>query len=121
MDADATVQACRARLGEGIPIVPTCAPSGLGIDELEKEIARAALESHNANESILVSNARHQAALVSARDSLEQALSTIENAGMIDLLSVDLTAARNSLGTITGETATDDLLDRIFSEFCVGK
>ena len=121
VDADVALETCRASLGDGTPIVRVCAPSGAGLDELEKEIARVALESHNAGESILVSNTRHQAALVSARDSLEHARSTIENAGMIDLLSVDLTAARNSLGTITGETATDDLLDRIFSEFCVGK
>jgi tRNA modification GTPase len=39
----------------------------------------------------------------------------------VDLLSVDLMAARNLLGEITGETATEDLIDRIFSEFCIGK
>ena len=99
----------------------TSAPSGTGIDDLEKEIARVALPKPRAGESILVSNARHQHALVSARDSLDQALHTIANTGMIDLLSVDLSAARHSFGTITGETATEDLLDRIFSEFCMGK
>ena len=120
-DSDAALNAGRALLGEAVPIVCTSAPSGVGIDDLEGEIARVALTSHGAGESILVSNARHQQALVSARAGLDQALHTIANTEMIDLLSVDLSAARHSLGTITGETATEDLLDRIFSEFCVGK
>lgn len=121
VDAAAALKSIRAKLGDSIPVIPTSAPSGAGIDDLEREIAHIALESHDTSESVLVSNARHHAALASARDSLDQALRTLDTAQMIDLLSVDLSAARNSLGTITGETATEDLLDRIFSEFCIGK
>jgi tRNA modification GTPase len=69
----------------------------------------------------MVSNVRHQQALSSTLASLDQALETLKARQPIDLLSVDLMAARGALGLITGETATEDLLDRIFSEFCIGK
>lgn len=108
------------RLGRSFPIVQTCAFSGQGIDQLEEEIARAAAAGL-APESALVTNARHQAALVSALESLFRAAEGAQSGEPLDLISIDLTAAVNSLGLITGESAADDLLDRIFSEFCIGK
>lgn len=102
-------------------VVSTSAASGIGIEALEDAVARVATESGASSESALVSNARHQQALQAACDSLTRALQTASDTSMIDLLSVDLAAARNSIGSITGETATEDLLDRIFSEFCIGK
>lgn len=103
------------------PFVNTSASKGIGIEELEQKIAEVALSLSAPGESALVSNIRHQRSLIFAKDSLEHALETIEHEEPIDLLSVDLIAARNSLGQITGETASEDLLDRIFSEFCIGK
>jgi tRNA modification GTPase len=69
----------------------------------------------------MVSNIRHQSALVSASESLGHALAALQRHEPIDLLSVDLASARNLLGLITGETAAEDLLDRIFEQFCIGK
>ena len=109
------------RLGRSFSIVQTCASSGQGIDQLEREIAALAVSGEIASESVVVSNIRHQQALVRASDSLGEILATLARGEPIDLLSVDLGAARNSLGLITGETATEDLLDRIFGEFCIGK
>jgi tRNA modification GTPase len=106
--------------GEGERSVHVSAATGQGIDELENAIAEIAGANAPA-ESGLVSNARHEAALRSAAESLGHVLASLESAQPIDLLSGDLIAARNSLGLITGETATEDLLDRIFSEFCIGK
>lgn len=103
-----------------MPVVMTSASTGMGIENLENKIAEIAAAS-TAGESVLVSNTRHQRLLISASESLEQALGTLDRNEPIDLLSVDLTAARNSLGLITGESASEDLLDRIFSEFCIGK
>ena len=102
-------------------VVKTSASKGIGIEDLEQKIAEVALSSVGPSESALVSNTRHQRSLISAKEGLEHALETIKNQEPIDLLSVDLIAARNSLGLITGETASEDLLDRIFSEFCIGK
>lgn len=109
------------RLGRSLPVVRTCASSGSGIDLLEDAIASLVGASDLGSESAVVSNIRHKDALDAARESLSNALATLSRAEPIDLLSVDLNAARSSLGLITGETATDDLLDRIFREFCVGK
>lgn len=109
------------RLGRSLPAVQTCASSGQGIDLLENEIAALAGASDSFAESALVSNARHEQALRLAFESLAQAADTIRARQPIDLLNVDLTSARYQLGLITGQSASDDLLDRIFSEFCVGK
>lgn len=109
------------KLGRSVPIVQTCASSGQGIELLEQKIAELASSAELGGESVVVSNIRHKRSLESASESLRQALITISNNAPIDLLSVDLLAARNSLGLITGETASEDLLDRIFSEFCIGK
>lgn len=103
-----------------IKVVATSASSGIGIDKLENEIASIA-SKESGSESILVSNIRHKSSLESAENSLAHALNTIHLGRPIDFLGVDLLAARNSLGLVTGETASEDLLDRIFSEFCIGK
>lgn len=106
---------------EGVKTVRTSATTGQGIDELEDTIAEIAGASDAGSESIVVSNARHEEALRSASESLGHALATLDSGQPIDLLSGDLIAVRSSLGLITGETATEDLLARIFSEFCIGK
>jgi tRNA modification GTPase len=64
---------------------------------------------------------RHQPLLESAQDALGHCLATIANYRPADLLSIDLNAAISSLGQITGETATVDIIDRIFHDFCIGK
>lgn len=101
--------------------ISTSASTGQGIDVLEDEITRAVGELGMSGESVSVSNIRHKRALESAAESLLHVLDTIDRNEPIDLISGDLAAARNSLGLITGETASEDLLDRIFSEFCIGK
>lgn len=106
---------------ENAKAVYTSASTGTGIEELEDAIAEIAGGSNAASESVVVSNARHEEALRSAYESLGHAMASLENRQPIDLLSGDLQAARNSLGLVTGQTATEDLLDRIFSEFCIGK
>ena len=99
----------------------TSALTGEGIPELEARIAEIAGAGNMGGEAELVSNARHEEALKNAYQSLKHALATVQSNQPIDLLSGDLSAARSSLGLITGETASEDLLDRIFGEFCIGK
>lgn len=109
------------KLGSNLPVVRTCASSGQGIEELENTIATLVASQGIGSESAMVTNARHRQLLQSALNSLKHALDTLNSGEPIDLLSVDLSAARNYLGMITGETASEDLIDRIFSEFCIGK
>ncbi len=108
-------------LGLSLPLVRMCASSGQGIEELENTITELVASQGIGSESAVVTNARHRQLLLSALNDLQQALDTLESNEPIDLLSVDLSAARNALGMITGETASEDLIDRIFSEFCIGK
>lgn len=117
---DAKVEGVIKKYCGDSPIIPVSAVTGTGIDSLEREIARIASSGSSA-ESVIVSTARHAQLLESAAESLDHAIETLDSAAVIDLLSVDLTSAHRSLGGIIGETATDDLLERIFSEFCIGK
>jgi tRNA modification GTPase len=70
---------------------------------------------------VLITNLRHQEALIRAREHIEEALSALEKDIPLDLVSIDVREACDAMGTITGETVTEDLLDKIFSEFCLGK
>ena len=69
----------------------------------------------------LVASVRQFSALARARDALDHAIETIDAGYPIDLLAVDLRTAIGAYGEVTGETVTEDVLDGIFSRFCVGK
>ena len=100
------------------------AQTGLGIGELAQQIAELLLGGAvdlGASEARLVSNPRHRDALRRAHEFLQAAAQTADAEVPTDLLAGDLTAALNALGEITGETVGDDLLDLIFSRFCIGK
>jgi len=102
--------------------VPTSALTSEGLSELEETIAELVLGSKVlSSESVLVTSVRHQEALRRAAGHLRAAISSLERALPLDFVSIDLRAAYDDLGEVTGETASDDLLDRIFSEFCIGK
>lgn len=103
-------------------VIPISAETGYGIDMLEDKIAETVMGGEiSQGEGVLVTNIRHKKALSDARESLAKALETIEQSMPVDFLSVDLIAARMSLGDITGDTASEDLIDRIFEDFCIGK
>lgn len=113
------------KLRETLPerkVIPISAPDGEGITELEECIAEIALSGEaEAHESVVVTNARHAQSLGHALGSLRHVQEGISSGAQIDLLTADLYAARESLGEITGDTATEDLVDRIFHDFCIGK
>ena len=69
----------------------------------------------------MITNIRHQEALTNAKAYLLDALQGLRNGTPLDLVSIDLRGALEALGTITGETVTEDLIDKIFSDFCLGK
>lgn len=93
-----------------------------GLSQLEEAIADMALAGKTLySESVLVTSTRHQEALRRVVEHIHASLASLEQGLPLDFVSIDLRAAYNALGEITGETASDDLLDRIFSEFCIGK
>jgi tRNA modification GTPase len=66
-------------------------------------------------------NSRHQDALMRAREAIQHALEGLSAARMLELVALDLRIAVNAVGEIVGKTTTEDLLDSIFSQFCIGK
>ena len=103
--------------------VPTSTITGAGIAEVAEAIIRALLGGAPlaAGQARLVSSPRHRDALQRAVDHLRAAADSWDAGRPVDLLAGDLTVALNALGEITGETVGDDLLDLIFSRFCIGK
>ena len=93
-----------------------------GLELLKERMAEAALNGKGAGSGeALVSNVRQKAALESAAGHLASAEKALTEGLADDFVTIDLTAALNSLGEITGETVTEDLLHTIFSRFCIGK
>ncbi|RNC83274.1 MAG: tRNA uridine-5-carboxymethylaminomethyl(34) synthesis GTPase MnmE [Balneola sp.] len=98
------------------------AANGDGIDRLKKLLKNRALENkHYDASSILVTSTRHRDGLQKAKDHVQAALIGLNQNLTGDFLSIDLRAALNELGTITGEITNEHILDSIFSRFCIGK
>lgn len=106
----------------GRPVLWISAKEGIGLDQLEKIIFEMVMEGKVSNsDNILVTNARHRQALVKASVHLEDTRAGIKENVPADMAAIDIRAAWEALGEITGSTATEDLLDRIFADFCIGK
>jgi tRNA modification GTPase len=97
------------------------ARTGQGVDELARVVAAVLLGGQTRADEQLVSSPRHRDALVRAAGHVRDALDALRRGVPADLLAVDLTAALSALGEITGEGVGDELLDLIFSKFCIGK
>jgi tRNA modification GTPase len=96
--------------------------TGEGIPELEQAIVDLIFSGRVvASQTPLVSNPRHHALLQLARDELCAAQATLAQGLPNDLVAIDLTEAIVAVGQITGQTISEDLLDAIFANFCVGK
>jgi tRNA modification GTPase len=96
--------------------------TGFGLEKLKKlMVEQSFLGMNRAEASVVVTNVRHRDALLRARQSLLFALKSLEQGMSGDLVAVDLRAGLNHLGEIIGEVTTDDILNNIFSKFCIGK
>ena len=115
----------RADLGElstAAPPVPLSALTGAGLADLEEAMLRLILGGKVISaDGPLVSNPRHEQALQRALDHVQAALCAYQQGWPTDAVTIDLTLGGEALGEITGETVSDDLLQTIFSQFCIGK
>ncbi len=103
-------------------VVETAIPEGKGLETLKSTICEELLGGEwVVGESPIVTNARHQEALRRADEGLNYVIESLENGMPPDLVAVDLRISLDGLGDIVGKTTTEDILDRIFSQFCVGK
>ena len=112
--------AWQARAAQAIRI--SCA-TGAGLETLEQAIRTLFLtrSTGSEQENLAAINTRHRYALQQALEALQAAHSGLLTTGAPELIAIDLRAALDALGTITGKVDTEDILTRIFSTFCLGK
>ena len=104
------------------PALAVSAVTGEGIDDLKRYIVDMFFNGKlDYNDEIYITNLRHKDLLMKAADSLNSVIDGIDSGLSEDFYTGDLMAAYTSLGLITGDNVEDDLADRIFSEFCMGK
>ena len=120
--ADLSVMVAMSEMRLGTEGLPVSAKTGEGIDRLRAAIRTQLVGGGaEATDGVMVTNVRHQAALDLAGESMVQAKESV-GAGMAnELVAVDIRAAADALGEITGVITTDEILEEIFSTFCIGK
>lgn len=103
-------------------MVDVCCLTGQGIESLKNAIKDLVWSGEIKAEMLQVMiNSRHQDALNRARAATLRTLEALQANATLELVAVDLRIAVNAVGEIVGKTATEDLLDSIFSQFCIGK
>ncbi len=103
-------------------IISFSAKDSVGLDELEEEIKNLFFDGKiSSNDETIITNVRHKDLLCKCRESLSLVEQSINNNMPEDFYSIDLMDAYKSLGTIIGESVEDDLVNEIFSKFCMGK
>ena len=114
--------ASEAGLGDDIPVIPFSATEKTGLDELISAIRTLFFDGKlSFNDEIVITNARHKELLKRALESLRQLSKSIESQMPEDFYTIDLMSAYEALGEITGQEAGEDLVNEIFSRFCMGK
>ncbi len=96
------------------------AKHGLHIDALQQQLLNIA-RSYEGEQEVLLSNVRHYEALYNAKQSLSQALASLQAQAFTDCVAIDIRQGLYHLGEVTGEISNNDILNEIFSRFCIGK
>jgi len=101
-------------------IVQTSMIQQAGIDDLKEKMLAQVLDA-DLSQSVLITNARHEEALRSARTAIAHAIDSMKAVMPAEFIALDLRATLDGLGDIVGHTTNDDILGRIFAQFCIGK
>ena len=121
-DLEAAVDIEELKAKTGSPVIPVSVVEETGISQLEDEIKRMFFHGElSFNDEVYITNARHKAALEESKESLKLVMDSIAMGMSEDFFSIDLMNAYESLGRIVGESVGEDLVNEIFSKFCVGK
>ena len=104
-------------------ILEISAKDNIGIEDMEERIYSYIVEERveDSSEKLIITNIRHKTALEKTKDAIRNIFETIDSGMPMDLISVDLKEALDSLSEITGEISSEDILDHVFGNFCVGK
>lgn len=121
LEAVTSEEILREKLPDKI-IIPVSAKENRGMEVLEETLKELFFEGKlSFNDQVTITSVRHKAALMEAHESLRQVETSLEMQMPEDFYSIDLMAAYESLGTIVGESVGEDLVNEIFSKFCMGK
>ena len=103
-------------------IIPISAMENKGLESIHDKIEAMVYEGRVSNKGdVMITNTRHKDAIYKAMNSINDAIKGLEDHMSYDFIEVDLKDAWDSLGFINGDTVTEDLLDTIFKNFCIGK
>ena len=104
------------------PIIKISAKEEKGLDNLYKEILKL-FEIHDisSNNEVLITNERHKKQINKAKENIERAINSLKDNMPVDILSIHIKEALNDLGEITGENVSENIINEIFSKFCLGK
>ena len=105
------------------PIVPVSALRGEGIEDLKASIYSTLIhkEIRTSLDHLIVANVRHKMALARAKESLSNAIVGLDEERSLEFIAFEIRSVLEALGELVGETASEDVLDRIFEQFCIGK
>jgi len=107
---------------EGKNVIKTSVKEDIGVDKLEEEITRLFISGDiRTNDEVLVTNVRHKNLIDKAINSIDEACNAYESRMPLDLITIDIKNAAEYLGQITGESVSEDVINEIFSRFCLGK
>jgi len=107
---------------KAFPVINTSVLTGKGLDTLRKTIVSGILESNvDISASDIVFTMRQKVVIGKALEIVEQILDSLAEGIGHELIAIDLRRAVDTIGEVTGEVVTDDILDIVFSTFCVGK
>lgn len=119
IDLDSKIS--KSDFDDSFKIIETSMVSRDGVDKLEGAIFEIFDSKELNKESLMITNLRHERLLNSSRKKLESSLNDIKAYVPIDCVEVDLRSSYDDLGLIIGETVSDEIMDKVFREFCVGK
>lgn len=122
LDSKISIDDLKLRLGSNMSVIKTSTKENKGIDDFEQTVMEMFFHGDiSVNEELLITNMRHKEALMEALSSLNQVKRSLDANMPEDFYSIDLMSAYASLGKITGEEVEEDLVNEIFSKFCMGK
>jgi tRNA modification GTPase len=103
-------------------VIKVSALNGEGLEELKQKIGTASLAlKKDRTQGVIISSLRHKDALSRAKRSLRLARKSLKKGISSEFVALDVMAALGAIGEVVGKTVTDDILNKIFSEFCIGK
>ena len=104
-------------------LVETSALNNIGVEKLKEKLLSKVINQTQADnkESVIITNERHYSALMKTKKSMTSAIISLKNGKSEEFIAVDLRKAIDSIGEIIGLVTTEEILNNIFSKFCIGK